>query len=226
VRLITLLESGQYNHSEDLATALGVSRSTLFRDLKGLSEAGVPCRHLADQGYRSASHYFLPPTNIDPMETLALTLARKLMTADHGQPLFSEGCNAINKLLATVPKATQNACLDLISNVFVQSRNGTCREHDRGSFFVLLRAIDERNLCRLTMHRRESTDAPLLTVEPHALQFKNRSWYLAAWHSEADTAQVIELSNIKSVTALKIRFDESHRHQVINTMKRTEDDAS
>ena len=62
--LITLLHSGRARGVDDLMTELHVSRRTLFRDLKMLQAAGIPCYFENPTGYRIAGHFFLPPANL------------------------------------------------------------------------------------------------------------------------------------------------------------------
>jgi len=75
VQILTTLQSG-HNHSVDeLAKLAGVSRRTVFRDLKELGSIGVPYRFdTRAGGYSIDPEFFLPPIDLNLPEALSLLL--------------------------------------------------------------------------------------------------------------------------------------------------------
>ena len=59
--LILLLQNRPSLTSRDLAEHVGVSRRTIFRDLRALSESGVPLTYAEKGGYEILEGYQLPP---------------------------------------------------------------------------------------------------------------------------------------------------------------------
>ncbi|MEM6854913.1 MAG: HTH domain-containing protein, partial [Planctomycetota bacterium] len=77
IRLITLLQSQQAPSADELTLDLGISRRTLFRDLKLLEAAGVPYYHERGKGYRIQQSFFLPPIQLTVAETMGLMILAK-----------------------------------------------------------------------------------------------------------------------------------------------------
>jgi len=65
VQILTALQSGHYYTAEDLARLVGVSRRTVFRDLKELTAISVPYHFDTGKGgYHIDPEYFLAPVEL------------------------------------------------------------------------------------------------------------------------------------------------------------------
>jgi len=120
LRLILLLQTERPRGVLDLMDELGVSRRTLFRDLKMLQDAGIPCFHDPKAGgYRIARTFFLPPINLNVPETLGLMLMAKFAAAQRGAPMTASALSAIYKLITAVPEPMRAACGEMMANISV-----------------------------------------------------------------------------------------------------------
>ena len=119
LRLIMLLQSGRAGRTYDLTSELGISRRTLFRDLKALEMAGIPYYHDPEAGYRIARSFFLPPISLTVLETLALMLLGEAASVQPGRPMAAPALSALSKLIATAPEPVRTACSELMANVSV-----------------------------------------------------------------------------------------------------------
>ena len=143
LRLIMLLQSGRARNSYDLTAELGVSRRTLFRDLKTLQAAGIPYYHKAGTGYRIARSFFLPPISLTVLETLALMLLGEAAVAQRGRPLAAPALSALNKLVATAPESVRTACGELMANVSVDVGPQAIADREDALYAQLQRCIDQ-----------------------------------------------------------------------------------
>jgi predicted DNA-binding transcriptional regulator YafY len=75
VNILTTLQSGEKYSPADLEQVLGVSRRTVFRDLKELQSIGVPYRYdIKTGGYNIDPKFFLPPIDFNLQEALSLLM--------------------------------------------------------------------------------------------------------------------------------------------------------
>lgn len=206
LRLITILQGGGASSVQDLIAKLGVSRRTLFRDLKVLELAGIPCYHEPRVGYRLGRSFFLPPINLSVPETLGLMLLGKEASARSGWPLLPDALAAINKLTATVPEPIRTACAGLMSHVSIDP-GATEYDDSQTRFYTdLERCIDEGRACRFTYKSPVEEDAFTCRLEPYALHFVTRSWYVFGKTDVHKEVRVLKLSRIKDLRVLDSLF--------------------
>ena len=80
VQILTTLQSGHGYSVDDPTKILGVSRRTVFRDLKELQAIGVPYRFDSKTGgYTIDLEYFLPPVDLNLPEALSLRFSKKVV---------------------------------------------------------------------------------------------------------------------------------------------------
>lgn len=208
IRLITLLQSGNFRHSHDLQAELGTSRRTLFRDLRMLEAAGIPYYHDPQRGYRIVGNFFLPPVNLTIPETLALLMVGKQMAQQRQRPMAAATLSAICKLISSVPEPIRQACGDLLAHVSVDAgpQAASDREHDH--FLLLQRCIEESLECEITYHSRmrDEPDPLRLRLQPYVLHFAARSWYVLGRTDRHAEVRIFKLARIGAVRGLDRRF--------------------
>ncbi len=211
-----LLQSGRGRGAEELAKELGVSRRTLFRDLKMLEMAGIPYYHEPGTGYRIARTFYLPPVSLTVLETLALLLLGKAASAQRGRPMVAEALSAINKLTSTVPEPVRAACNEMMANVSVQPAAGAVAAQEEVLYASLQRCVDEQRVCCVEYSSRQADEAEPLRMElrPYALHFAARAWYVIGWTNLHQEVRTLKLTRIVSVEPLNRRFDRPPRFKV------------
>ena len=209
LRLITLLQSGFEGNADNLAQELGVSRRTLFRDLKMLEMAGIPYYHEPDVGYRIAHSFYLPPVSLTVIETLALLMLGKSATAQQGRPMVAEALSAINKLTSTVPEPVRQACQEMLNNVSINPAPGAVATEEETLYASLHRSIDEQRICKMQYCSRQADDIKPLEIElhPYALHFASRAWYVMGWTDLHRDVRTLKLTRIKQLEMLSRKFN-------------------
>lgn len=176
--------------SAQLESTLGVSRATLYRDLKILVESPLPVvrrtingetRYSLDPGAWPK----LPPT---PRAVLALAVARELL-----RPL--EGTS----LVAEIDKYLRAAGASSTPGVGVAAAGAASRP---GAVAAIERAIEERRRCRLRYRSANEVNARWRTIEPVGMRLHDEALYVAAWDVERGAWRVLKASRIEDVEAL------------------------
>ena len=89
--------------AEDLAARFEVSVRTIYRDLDGLAEGGVPLVATPGQGYRLLEGYFLPPLAFTATEAALLALGGEFVRQRVDPELQRPAEDALQKLTAVLP---------------------------------------------------------------------------------------------------------------------------
>ena len=178
IRLITLLQANQARSATELTEELGVSRRTLFRDLKLLEAAGVPYYHDRGRGYRIRQSFFLPPISLTVSETMGLMMLAKAAEADRNRPLTPAALSAIYKFIATVPEPIREACRDMLSHVSIDPGQSVDGQQETRHYAELQRCIDQQVACEI-QYQSPADDQPLsCRLRPYAMHLSHNSWYV------------------------------------------------
>ena len=200
LRLITTLQSGNANRSADLMLELGISRRTLFRDLKLIQKAGIPSYHQPGRGYRIAQSYFLPPINLTVPETLGLMLLGKTVASQPNRPLLGPALAAINKVTTTVPEPIRSACLDLMAPVTLSPGPHAQDGLEARYYTTLQRCIDEGRVCAMTYKSPVEPQALECRLEPLGMHFAARAWYVLGRTNLYKEVRIFKLVRVQRLT--------------------------
>jgi len=206
LRLIMLLQGGPPRGVEALAATLGVSRRTLFRDLKVLEEAGIPYYHESGVGYRLGRSFFLPPLNLNVSETLGLMLLAKASSSYRGQPLLGPALSAFSKLIATVDEPVRTACTDMLRTVSINPGPQPMQTEEASAYPTLQQCVDQERTCRILYSGAAEKKQIDLRLKPYALHFSTRSWYVVGHSDLHNEVRVFKLGRIEQVDPTDDRF--------------------
>lgn len=174
----------------------GVSRPTLYRELKALRAAGVPVHKELRNGETRYSFYgnALPALTLSPEEATALSLAVRTMT-----PLLPTAVGSVlTKLLARCRAEQPPEHIHL----------STPGEHAPVAQEAL-RRLDSaiRNRCRVELTYRGAKDAAPLPrqVDPAALRLQGKDVYVDAFDLGSQRWKTFKLARVADVTVLRER---------------------
>ncbi len=189
LKLIERLQSGRVYNSKDLAEICGVSRRTIFRDLKLLQDSGLPVLYDEQrQGYWMSAASFLPPTDLTLAETLALiVMARSLGRPEDGLPFFQAARDAGLKLFSNLPEKFQQEIGDLGDLIDIHLPRHNPLDDVQPHHERLMRSLAERRKVRLRYGSLFEQKELRTLLSPYRLFFARRSWY-AIGHSSIHRA--------------------------------------
>ncbi|MEM7576685.1 MAG: WYL domain-containing protein [Planctomycetota bacterium] len=209
VRLLTLLQGSPAPDVHVLQEELGVSRRTLFRDLKLLKDSGIPVYHHEERGgYQVQQRFFLQPINLEHREVMGILLLARVAAAERGRPLTHDALSAVRKLMASLPAPIRETCADLIDTVEVAAeRPPTDADAETRWYGSLQTAIDDSAVCRVEY--APAGDAELLDTQfhPYVLHFVNRAWYVLGYSHLHDEVRMLKLVRFVNVELIDETFD-------------------
>ena len=214
LRLITVLNAGQARSPDELAAQLGITRRTLFRDLNTLKSAGIDHYFDPSHGYRVGKSSFLPAVNLTVLETLGLLVLGKTAAAQPKRPMMSAALSAINKLILSIPAPLRDACSDVVSRISINPGQQVHSDRESAHYAVLQRCIDEGRACELTYGSPGDTTPATFTLEPYALHFSSRAWYVLGRSDAHREVRIFKLMRIGALHLLDRRFRKPRRFAV------------
>ena len=205
--ILIMLQTKHYVTAEEVAQRYGVSRRTIYRDLKALEEAGVPLGAEPGRGFYLVEGYHLPPVMFTQNEAAALTIAGKMVEKFTDVSTRTEMQAALDKIRAVLPAASK----DLVENVDrgIEVFHGL-PEHDTdypNTFLLSLQQAVENHLpVEISYQSLREEDARGRIVEPIAVCFYSLSWHMIGWCRLRSDYRDFRLDRIKSLTVLSEPF--------------------
>lgn len=181
---ITVLQSRKYASAEQMAEQFGISVRTVYRDLRALSEIGVPIGFESGKGYYIVKGYFLPPVSLTPDEANALVLVENIVRRFADRSIHRLYESALGKIKNTLGGNLRERVLQLETQTgYYQPTQIPCgyqNQYDAGYLAEIQRAIVQKNVLRI-QYENAGGEHSLREVEPVGLVFYSLNWHVIAW---------------------------------------------
>ena len=202
LQILEYLQSGRRYHTGELSEFVGVSKRTIFRDLKVLQDSGVQLLYdESEQGYWIPPSTFLPPTDLTENETMALLLlGEKRGGAGIGVPFHSAARDAALKLLANLPPQLRSHLSNLSNHLQISTKPNPLLPNSQQHFQEVLAAIKKRLKIRLSYGSFSGEGQISTLVSPYHLLYENRSWYLIGRSSLHKAVRTFQMGRITQAT--------------------------
>lgn len=198
LELLQCLRRHRYPVSgQALATELGISVRSLYRDIASLRAQGARIEGEPGLGYVLQPGFELPPLMFNSGELEALLLGARWVSRSTDPALASDARNALARIAAVLPPALRHeldSCTLLIGPNSGPRRTGT--QH----LPALRQAIREQRKVRIH-YRDEQGQASERLLWPFALGYMEQARLLVAWcelrganrHFRVDRLQAVEV---------------------------------
>ena len=201
-RLVGLLRSRGFATGQQLADSLGVSKRTVYRDIRDLERSGVPIRGEAGVGYRLERGFEMPPLTFSEAEIEALVLGARMVGAWGDHELAAASESALGRLEAVLPEPLRRvvAATPLFAPDFGRRRSMV------EQLPLIRQAIGDRRRLHFEYVRADGTESAR-TVRPLGLYFWGRKWTLAGWCEVRDDYRSFRPDRMSEVKMLEGVFD-------------------
>ena len=196
LKIITLVKANPRLSRAELARLCEVdSVRTIQRDVNSLALADIPI-FWSGEGYEIMPNFFLPPMALSVEEAFSLVLSAKAYSEGEGQFHQSTLESAISKIITTLPERAKELLETGSNKISVESR----KVSDTGGLVgKLYQAILDTKQLRITYYSYSSNKVSERVVNPYALTFRRRSWYLIGYCHSRHKVLMFRTSRIKAI---------------------------
>ncbi|SDG23185.1 helix-turn-helix transcriptional regulator [Alloyangia pacifica] len=191
--LMLRLKDGSLHTAEAMASELGVSVRTIYRDMDTLAASGVPIEGERGRGYTARAAFTLPPLNLSELELEALHLGLAAV-GQGGMADLAEAAEALSaRIDALLPEdGTTGGAFGFATYPF--------REVAEGFRFMpdFRAAIRARQKLRVTLKDRAAPQ----DLRPLHMDYWGRIWTCITWNETARGFETIRIEQVTGVTPL------------------------
>lgn len=176
--ILTLMQSRKHVPAIRIAQKFQISIRTVYRDIRSLSESGIPLGFDTGKGYFLVPGYFLPPVRFSDEEANALLLMDSLAGAFSDPSIQRHYSGALNKVRSVLSASQKDRFEKLASSTRYQFPD--CLKTEGEFLPQIQKAIVSRQILEIGYRNRLEETSRRLT-EPIGLIFYALSWHLIAW---------------------------------------------
>lgn len=206
---ILLLQNRPSMTSKDLAEHFGVSRRTIFRDLRALSESGVPLTYADGGGYEILEGYQLPPLMLTAREAATLLIGTRFMKLQPDASLRSDADQVGLKILSVLPREVRDYIDNLQERTVLDPywlNAVQAGEEEEGHWYELSEAVARTRSVLMEYYVQSRDEMTRRTVDPLGLVYYTDHWNLIGYDHLRKDIRNFRLDHIKSLRVLNERF--------------------
>lgn len=205
--ILTLLQSKKYVTAEAIADRFNISIRTVYRDVKALSEQGIPVSFEQHRGYFIVPGYFLPPVSFTSEQAAALLLMETMVQGFADKSIQLHYSAALNKIKAVLRTTEKEALERLTQNIRFQLPG--CIKNDFEYLSHIQTAISSKTILQISYHNKKE-EVSQRRIEPLGLIFYAFNWHIVGWcHVRKDYRdfKVNRILQIKNTTEPFLKKD-------------------
>jgi Predicted transcriptional regulator len=206
--LLVQLQSRPVVKSAEMAERYGVSLRTIYRDMRTLSEAGVPICGNSGVGYSLVEGYRLPSLMFTKEEAMAFLTAEKIiekLTDTQNSNYFHQGMDKIRSALRAVDKKYLH---DMDDTITVYKSRGL-REGIPNLLQTILISINDKLIVEIDYTNIDENKSKR-ALEAVGISYTHPHWYLSAWCHLRKEYRVFRLDRISHIEITNKKHTKVH----------------
>ncbi|MBN4056252.1 YafY family transcriptional regulator [Rhodothermus sp. AH-315-K08] len=208
--LVLLLQNRPNMSSRILAEHFGISRRTVFRDLRALTESGVPLTYAEDGGYEILEGYQLPPLMLTAREAATLLMGTEFMKLQSDASLRTDSDQVALKIRSVLPREIREYIDSLRSKTvldpyWIHAAQEEARA-DEGRWYRLSEAVARERKVIMEYFVESRGETTKRTVDPLGLVYYTDHWNLIAYDHLREEVRNFRLDRIQSMHVLSESF--------------------
>jgi len=206
--LLVQLQSRPVVRASEMAERFEVSLRTIYRDIRTLSEAGIPVCGNSGIGYSLVEGYRLPSLMFTKEEAMAFLTAEKIiekLTDSQNSNFFHMGMDKIRAALRAVDKNYLHNMEDSIA--VYRSRNA--RESLPNLLQTILSSINDKFIIEINYTNADDNKS-LRDLEAVGISYTHPSWYLSAWCHLRKEYRIFRLDRIENIIITTKKHTKDH----------------
>ncbi len=183
MKLLLMLQSGKRNLMVDrLAQQFGVSRRTIFRDLRMIQNMEVPVDFDPEKGYSIPKGFQVPPLmfTTKQLATVMMGLAFVRSQADPG--MGKDAAEVESKIRSVIPPDLRDWMNGLEKHTVVNPYSiNRIQAPVGGDWYLIAAAMVAKDVIRFAYPKRRADDPDHREVSPYLMEYVNDHWTLIGY---------------------------------------------
>ena len=207
--IILLLQNRPHLSSRDLADHFGVSRRTVFGDLRALSESGVPLTYADDGGYEILEGYQLPPLMLTAREAAVILIGTEFMRVQSDRSLQEDAAKVRLKIRGILPGEIREYVDRLQDRTVLDpywAHAMRADEQEEGHWFRLSEALARQHSVAMQYLVQSRSELTQRTIDPLGLVYYTDHWNVIAFDHLRKDVRSFRMDHIQRMQVLSQRF--------------------
>jgi predicted DNA-binding transcriptional regulator YafY len=191
--------------AQELAAHFQLSERTIYRDMRALSETGIPVDGTPGEGYHLLEGFTLPPLALNEGEAKAVALAMRWFEQITIGSIRQHSVTSLAKIEAILPSSLRREVQQLgqIVNYYPHQFPLDWEDHH---LHLILNAIQTHQVLRIQYRKLEAAGNQSREIEPLHLTFAQGGWYLEAFCRLRQDLRDFRLSRIEVLEVVDEHF--------------------
>lgn len=204
LKLLMLLQSSRHLTVNKIADYFGISRRTVFRDLRALQDLNVPLIHDQTEGYSLIKGYKIPPLMFNEKELATIILSLSSLSSNIDQSMSEDADTVLHKIKSVLSTDLLEFANSIEEHVIANPYSNLKSELQSSDWFTICLAISE--LSHLQFQYQTESKTSIRTVEPHLIVHYFDHWNLLAYDIDKKEFRNFKLMNISKSELLPVRY--------------------
>ncbi len=209
--ILVQLQGKKIVKAQEIADRFSISLRTVYRDVKALTEAGVPIGAEAGTGYYIVDGYHLPPVMFNRTEAAALLTGEKLMEQHSDHSNRQQFSSAMQKIRAVLRGSDKDFLESLDENIAVLRSRREESQFPNRFLSDIQDALARQRVLSIEYYSFYSDSVSRREVEPIGIFHMNSSWHLIGYCRLRKDYRDFRADRIKSLSLTEQGFDKSAR---------------
>ena len=207
--LVLLIQNKPTLTSRELAKHFGVSRRTIFRDLRALAESGVPLTYAEGGGYEILEGYQLPPLMLTAREAATLLIGAEFVKLQPDPSLRKDADGVALKIAQVLPDEVR-AYVERLRDATVLDpywlHTAEPATDEQGRWYELSEAVARQRSVMMDYYVASRDEVTRRKVDPLGLVYYSDHWNLIAHDHLRGDIRNFRLEEIRWMRVLQDPF--------------------
>lgn len=206
--LLIQLQSRPMVKASEMAERFDVSVRTIYRDMRTLSEAGVPICGNSGVGYSLIEGYRLPSLMFTKEEAMAFLTAEKIieqLTDAQNSNFFRQGMDKVRAALRAVDKNY----LHKMDNSITVYKSRRKKDNLPNLLQTLLHSINDKLIVEIDYINADENRSKR-DLEAVGITYSYPHWYLSAWCHLRKEYRMFRLDRISNINTTNTSHSKTH----------------
>lgn len=209
--ILVQLQGKKIVKAHEIADRFGISLRTVYRDVKALTEAGVPIGAEAGTGYYIVEGYHLPPVMFNRTEAAALLTGEKLMEQHSDHSNRQQFSSAMQKIRAVLRGSDKDFLESLDENIAVLRPRKVDEQFPNRFLSDIQDALARQRVLSLEYYSFYNDSVSRRDIEPIGIFHMNSSWHLIGYCRLRKDYRDFRADRIKNLSLAEQTFDKNNR---------------